>query len=46
LFTSQPIAVVALSTAPECRPRAASAGAPTLRGKVNAEFPDIHPGKK
>ena len=30
LFTSQPIAVVALSTAPACRPRAPSAGAPTL----------------
>ena len=29
LFTSQPIAVVALSTAPVCRPRAPSAGAPT-----------------
>ena len=30
LFTSQPITVVALSTAPACRPRAPSAGAPTL----------------
>ena len=30
LFTSQPIAVVALSTAPLCWPRAPSAGAPTL----------------
>ena len=30
LFTSQPIAVVALSTASVCRPRAPSAGAPTL----------------
>ena len=30
LFTSQPIAVVALSTAPAGRPRAPSAGAPTL----------------
>ena len=29
-FTSQPIAVVALSTASVCRPRAPSAGAPTL----------------
>ena len=30
LFTSQPITVVALSTAPACRPRAPSAGAPRL----------------
>ena len=30
LLTSQPIAVVALSTASVCRPRAPSAGAPTL----------------
>ena len=30
LFTSQPITVVALSTAPACRPRAPSAGAKTL----------------
>ena len=30
LFTSQPIAVVALSTASVCQPRTPSAGAPTL----------------
>jgi len=30
LFTSQPIAVVALSTAPVCRLRAPSAGAPAV----------------
>ena len=30
LFTSQPITVIALSTAPACRQRAPSAGAATL----------------
>jgi hypothetical protein len=30
LFTSQPIIVVALSTAPACRPRSPSVGAPRL----------------